>query len=142
MQLLVAARAGLFGLLLAVAPVAAHAQAQRAAPASEALFRRMLMERPDYASQPGQNNTVTIQEFHIARPVRWTMEFGQNPTQDRNTMVYRVRARYTVHTVTFNTATGQRYSSSSREYRRWFNYYIDRRGQWVGMMTGTTSDWH
>ncbi len=135
------AQALLAGLLLMSALPATAQTAQKAPPASEALFRRMLTERPDYGSSPGTTRTVTIHEFHVARPVRWTQEFGNNPSQDRTTMVYRVRARYTVSSQSFNTATGQRYSDSSREYRRWFNYYLDR-GRWVAQMTGTTADWH
>ncbi|HEX8430161.1 MAG TPA: hypothetical protein VF625_02695 [Longimicrobium sp.] len=127
-------------LLFLATPSASTAQA--VPPASEALFKRMLLERPDYASQPGRTTTVTIHEFHIERPVRWTMEYGQNPAQDRNTLVYRVRARYTVHSDNFNTATGRRYPPSSQEYRRRFNYYVGRNGRWTAEMTGTTADWH
>lgn len=127
-------------LLLGVLPAAARAQAARTSPpASETLFRRMLVERPDYASSPGKTTTLTIQEFHVDRPVRWTMEYGQNPAQDKNTLVYKVRARYTVHAENFNTVTGQRYPPSSREYRRQFNYYVNRQGRWVAEMTG--ADW-
>jgi hypothetical protein len=129
-------------LPLATRPSVAHAQGTRAAPASEAMFRRMLLERPEYASAPGRKNTLTIQEFHVAKPVRWTMEFGQNPAQDKNTLVYKVRARYTVQSENFNTVTGQRYPASAREYKRQFNYFVDRGGRWVAQMAGTTADWH
>ncbi len=137
------ARAGfVFACLLLLGALPAGAQANRRnPPASEALFRRMLMERPEYASQPGKTTTLTIHEFYVDRPVRWTMEYGENSTQDKNTLVYRVRARYTVSSDNVNTVTGQRYPPSSREYKRRFNYYIDRSGRWVAQMAGTTADW-
>jgi hypothetical protein len=122
--------------------VTAPAQgAQTPPPASEALFKRMLLERPEYASSPGRKNTLTIDEFHIAKPVRWTMEYGENPAQDKNTLVYKVRARYTVQSENINTVTGQRYPATSREYRRHFNYYVNRSGRWIAEMGPTTSDW-
>ena len=145
MRLLSIARAAAVALLayapLAVLPAAAQAQGTRAAPASEALFRGMLQERPEYASSPGKTTTLTIQEFHIAKPVRWTMEYGDNAAQDKNTLVYKVRARYTVQAEHVNTVTGQRYPPSTREYRRAFNYYVNRGGRWVAEMAGTTADW-
>ena len=125
-------------------PAGARAQAARTtpAPASEALFRRMLLERPDYASSPGKENTLIIQEFKVEKPVRWTMEYGDNPAQDKNTMVYKVQARYTVRSRNFNTGTGQTYPPSSRDYCRRFNYFVDRSGRWVAQMTGTTAACH
>ena len=129
-------------LSLGAPPSAAQGRSARSAPpASDSLFRRMLLERPEYASSPGKTVTLAIHEFHVAKPVRWTMEYGQNPAQDKNTLVYKVRARYTVQSENINTVTGQRYPATSREYRRQFNYFVNRSGRWVAEMGPTTSDW-
>jgi hypothetical protein len=129
-------------LSLGVRSPTAHAQDERPAPpASEALFRRMLQERPEYASTPGRATTMTIHEFHVAKPVRWTTEYGADDAQDKNTLVYKVRARYTVQAENVNTVTGQRHAATSREYRRQYNYYVNRDGRWVARMGPTTADW-
>ena len=139
----VAALVVLLGSLLPVArPTIAQTRSARSAPpASDSLFRRMLLERPEYASSPGRTVTLTIHEFHVAKPVRSPTEPGPSPAQDRNTLVYKVRARYTVHSENINTVTGERYPVTSRDYRRHFNYYMNRSGRWVAEVGPSTSDW-
>ncbi|MGZ9244281.1 MAG: hypothetical protein ACXW61_00665 [Gemmatirosa sp.] len=39
------------------------------------MFRRMLLERPEHGSSPGETNTRTLPELHVAKPMRWTMGF-------------------------------------------------------------------
>ncbi|MCW3079424.1 hypothetical protein [Segetibacter sp.] len=106
------------------------------APASEKLFKEMIVNRPNHLSQPGSNRTITFQEFTISRPVARTMEYGNSTAQDKNTMVYKVIAKFTLTTENYNTATQQKYSSSSKEYRRAYDFYIDKNNKWVCMALG------
>jgi hypothetical protein len=46
-----------------------------------------------------------------------------------------------VHAENVNTVTGERHPPTSREYRRQFNYYVNRDGRWVARVGPTTSDW-
>lgn len=107
----------------------------------EARFRRMIAERPDYASAPGQRRTVTFRAFYVDKPVPFTMVYGNSEAEDERTMVYKVRAHYDVHSENFNTVTGQVYPPSTRELKRRFNCFIGRTKQWKCEMTGTTADW-
>lgn len=113
-----------------------------AQPASEKLFKEMILNLPNYQSQPGTNLTLTFHEFNIAKPVSWTMEYGNNPGQDKNTKVYKVTAGFTLFKETFNTATGQKYSSSSKKYRRPYHFYIDRTKYWVCVPVGLSSGFY
>ena len=110
------------------------------APASEKLFKEMIVNRPNHLSQPGANRTVTFHEFIISKPVRRTMEFGNNASEDKNTMVYKVIAKFTLTTENFNTATNQKYPTSTKEYRRAYDFYIDRNNKWVCMALGLSKD--
>lgn len=106
------------------------------APASEKLFKEMIVNRPNHLSQPGQKRSLTFQEFLISKPVRRTLEYGNNAAKDKNTLVYKVIARFTLTTQSFNTATNQQYSLTSKEYRRAYDFYIDRNNQWTCMALG------
>lgn len=106
------------------------------APASEKLFKEMIVNRPNHLSQPGERRSITFQEFIISKPVRRTMEYGNNVAKDKNTMVYKVIARFTLSTQTYNTATNKQYSSSSKEYRRAYDFYIDKSNQWTCVALG------
>lgn len=128
--------------LASAAAATTRAAGPTSAAAREEMFKTMLRKRPDYMNSPGKKLSMTIHEFHIAPPVRWTMEYGNSPAQDKNTLVYKVKARYTIRTENFNTVTGKQYPPSSKEYKRRFNYYVDRKCKWVAEMTGTTADWH
>jgi hypothetical protein len=107
----------------------------------EARFRRMIAERPDYASSPGKRNRVVFRAFYVDKPVPFTMVYGNSEAEDERTMVYKVRAHYDVHSENFNTGTGQTYPPSTREVKRRFNCFIGRTKQWKCEMTGTTADW-
>lgn len=106
------------------------------APASEKLFKKMIMNRPNHLSQPGEKRSLTFQEFLIAKPVRRTLEYDNNPAKDKNTIVYRVIARFTLTTQSYNTATNQQYSLTSKDYRRAYDFYIDRNNEWTCMALG------
>jgi hypothetical protein len=105
-------------------------------PASEKLFKEMIVNRPNHLSQPGATRTVTFHEFIMDRPVRRTMEYGNNTAEDKNTMVYKVIAKFTLFTENYNTATHQKYPSSSKEYRRAYDFYVDKNNKWVCMALG------
>ena len=106
------------------------------APASEKLFKEMIVNRPNHLSQPGSKRLLTFQEFKLSKPVRRTMEYGNNAGQDKNTMVYKVIAKFTLSTTTYNTATNKQYSSTAKEYRRAYDFYIDKNDKWVCMALG------
>lgn len=106
-------------------------------PASEKLFKEMIVNRPNHLSQPGAKRSIQFHEFQIGKPVNWTMEFGNSPNTDKNTKVYKVIARFTLTTEHYNTVTNQTYPASSKEYRRAYNFYIDKKNEWVCMALGT-----
>lgn len=120
-------------LLILCAGIPAFAKPE---PPSEKLFKQMIATRPNHLSQPGATRTVTFHEFQISKPTSWTMEFGNNPAEDKNTKVYKVIARFTLSTDNFNTGTGQKYPPSSKEYKRAYNFYIDKSNKWVCMALG------
>ncbi|MDB5191578.1 MAG: hypothetical protein JWQ96_1141 [Segetibacter sp.] len=109
-------------------------------PPSEKLFRQMIVNRPNHLSQPGAKRTVTIHELQVSKPTNWTMEFGNNPAADKNTKVYKVICRFTIVTENYNTVTAQKYSVDTKEYKRAYNFYIDRSNKWVCMALGLTKD--
>ena len=84
-----------------------------------------------YSSIEGERRTVSFNEVKIGKPVNWTMEFGNNPSQDKNTKVYKVIATFTVNRQTYNTASGKIYNTTAKDYRRPYNFYIDRTGNWI-----------
>ncbi len=55
--------------------------------ANENLFKKMITNLPNYQSVPGTKRILTIHEFNTAKPVNWTMEYGNNPGADNNTKV-------------------------------------------------------
>ena len=109
-------------------------------PASEKMFKEMIVNRPNHLSSPGANRNITFHEFQMAKPVSWTMEYGNNANEDKNTKVYKVIAKFTLTTENFNTATGQKYQGSVKEYRRPYNFFVDKKGYWVCMALGLTKD--
>lgn len=113
-----------------------------AQPASEKLFKEMILNLPNYQSQPGKNVTLKFNEFKIAKPVSWTMEYGNNAALDKNTKIYKVIAGFTLYEETFNTASGQKYSSSSKKYRRPYHFYIDRNNNWVCIPVGLSGGFY
>ena len=114
-----------------------HAQ-----PPSEKLFKEMILRLPNYTSQPGTNFTIVFNQFIISKPVTWTMEYGYNAAQDKNTKVYKVIAGFTLYTETYNTQSGQKYSSTSKKYRRPYNFYIDKTKNWVCTPVGLSSGYY
>lgn len=84
-----------------------------------------------YPSVEGEKRSVDFKEIKIGKPVNWTMEYGNNPAADKNTKVYKVIASFTVNKQTYNTATGKIYSTTAKNYKRPYNFYIDRTGSWV-----------
>jgi hypothetical protein len=122
-------------LLLLVLFAGISAIAKPEAP-SEKLFKQMIVNRPNHLSQPGATRTITFHEFQIFKPTTWTMEYGNNPGEDKNTKVYKVIAHFTLSTDNFNTGTGQKYPPSSKEYKRAYHFYIDKSNQWVCMALG------
>ena len=109
-------------------------------PASEKLFKEMIANRPNHLSSPGASRTVTFHEFAIGKPVSWTMEYGNNKNEDKNTKVYKVIARFTLSTDNFNMGTGQKYPSSGKEYKRAYIFYVDKNNKWICMALGLTKD--
>ena len=109
-------------------------------PAGEKLFKQMIANRPNHLSSPGATRTVTFHEFTIGKPVTRTMEYGNTPGADKKTKVYHVIARFTLDTDNFNTVTGQKYPSSRKEYRRPYEFYLDKSDKWVCMALGLTKE--
>ena len=89
-----------------------------------------------YPSVEGERRSVVFKEVKIGRPVKWTMEFGNNPGADKNTKVYKVIASFTVNRQTFNTASGKIYSTTAKKHRRPYDFYIDTTGSWVCVPQG------
>jgi len=109
-------------------------------PASEKLFKQMIVNRPNHTSSPGATRTVTFHEFSIGKPFIRTMEYGNTPGADKKVKVYAVIARFTLDTDNQNTVTGQKYPSSRKEYRRPYEFYVDKTNQWVCVATGLTKE--
>lgn len=113
-----------------------------AQPPSEKLFKEMITNLPNYQSQPGTNFSLTFNEFSISKPIRWTMEYGNNAGEDKNTKIYKVIARFTLFQETYNTKSGQKYSSSSKEYKRPYNFYIDKTNHWKCVPVGLSGGYY
>ena len=47
-----------------------------------------------------------MHEFKIFKPVSWTMEYGNNAREDKNTKVYKVITKFNLTTENFNTVAG------------------------------------
>ncbi len=109
-------------------------------PASETLFKQMIANRPNHISSPGATRTVTFQEFNIGKPFIKTIEFGNTPGADKKVKVYPVIARFTLATNNYNTVTGQKYTSSKDEYRRPYEFYVDKTNKWVCVAKGLTKE--
>ena len=84
-----------------------------------------------YLSVEGERRSVDFKEVKIGKPVRWTMEFGNSPDADKNTKVYKVIATFTVNRQTYNTASGKIYSTTAKDHRRPYHFYIDKTGEWI-----------
>jgi CRISPR/Cas system-associated endonuclease/helicase Cas3 len=84
-----------------------------------------------YPNVEGERRSVDFKEIKIGKPVKWTMEYGNNPGADKNTKVYKVIATFTVNRQTFNTASGKIYSTTAKDHKRPYDFYIDRTGSWV-----------
>lgn len=89
-----------------------------------------------YPNVEGERRSVDFKEIKIGKPVKWTMEYGNNPAADKNTKVYKVVAIFTVNRQTFNTASGKIYSTTAKNYKRTYDFYIDRTGNWVCVPLG------
>jgi CRISPR/Cas system-associated endonuclease/helicase Cas3 len=103
-----------------------HAQAP-----GEKLVKDKITNLAHHLSKEGERRSVTFKEVKIGKPVNWTMEYGNNPAADKNTKVYKVIATFTVNRQTYNTASGKVYSTTATDYKRPYNFYIDRTGNWV-----------
>lgn len=113
-----------------------------AQPATEKMFKEMILNLPNYKSKPGTNFTLVFSQFSISKPVKWTMEYGNNPSQDKNTKVYKVIADFTLTQETYNTQSGKKYSTDIKKHRRPYNFYIDRSGNWVCVPVGLSSGYY
>ena len=92
-----------------------------------------------YPSVEGERRSVDFKEIKIGKPVKWTMEYGNNPAADKNTKVFKVIASFAVNRQTFNTASGKIYSTTATNYKRPYDFYIDRTGSWVCIPLGLSS---
>ncbi len=105
-------------------------------PAGEKLFKQMIVNRPNHLSSPGATRSITFQEFSIGKVFTRVMEYGYTPGTDKKVKVYPVISRFTMDTDNFNTGTGQKYPSSRQEYRRPYEFYLDRNNKWVCVAVG------
>ncbi len=113
-----------------------------AQPASEKLFKEMISNMPNYQSSPGTSLSLVFQEFSMSKPVQRTLEYGYNKASDKSTKVYKVIARFSLSTQTYNTATGKKYSFSTKEYRRPYDFYTDKNNRWVCVPVGLSKGFY
>ena len=106
---------------------------------SEKFVKEKIANLAHHLSTEGERRSVTFKQVIIGKPVKWTMEYGNNPAADKNTKVYKVIATFTVNRQTYNTASGKIYSTTAKEYKRPYDFYIDKTGNWICNPTGLSN---